>query len=218
MEREWSQPETAVLNRARDLLASERRAVLATLGDVEGSACRRPGAKLVVPEDCDGTGAITAGYLENEVKRLAGSVFEEGTPRLETFDLRTDDGCGLGIGCDGTVEILLEPLDKSLRSTLSAHEERQPCALLTVIDGEAEVTLGDRACYREGDGVVTTRGECPGWLVDGVREVAERLASSGRGKTVTVTDRRIRSASSRTVSHRRPACSWSVPATTPHRS
>lgn len=186
MEREWSQPEPAVLDSAQDLLASEGRVVLATLVDVEGSAYRRPGAKLVVPEGSDGTGAITAGCLEAEVKRLTESVLEEGAPRLEPFDLRTDDTWGLGIGCDGTVEILLEPLDDSLRPALSAHEDREPCTLLTVIDGEGEVALGDRACYREGDAVATTRGQWPGWLVDGVHDVAGRLASSGRGENVTV--------------------------------
>ena len=66
----WSVPETEVLSRAHDLLDGERRGVLATIIAVEGSAYRRPGAKMVIPEDGEGVGHITAGCLEEEVQQI----------------------------------------------------------------------------------------------------------------------------------------------------
>jgi xanthine dehydrogenase accessory factor len=183
---EWSDPETAVLDRASDLHAAGRRAVLVTLVDVEGSAYRRPGAKLLVPAEGDGSGAITAGCLEGHLHNLAEEVFETGAPRVETFDLRDDEEAwGLGIGCDGVVDVLLEPLDDSFGPALSAHEAGEHCTVLTVLDADG-MALGDRACYREESGLSPVRGEWPDWLRDRLTDTAAERASDGQSETITV--------------------------------
>ncbi len=181
---EWSVPETEVLAAAAEMLESDREAVLATVIGVEGSAYRRPGAKMVLPEDGGGVGSITAGCLEDEVLALAQDVLASGTPRVETFDLTGDDDVwGLGVGCNGVITILLEPLDESYGPALDAHEAGNAIATCTVLDSEApDVTAGGRAYYREGFEAQT--GEWPDWLTDALEEAAAALAGEGKAETL----------------------------------
>lgn len=183
---EWGAPETGVLTRANALLSENRNAAIATLVNVDGSAYRRPGAKVVVSPDGDATGAITSGCLESELTRLIESVIEEGTPRLESFDLRMDDdSVGLGIGCDGRVEILIEPLDESYSAALSASASRDRGSLLTVLEGSSDVFVGDRGWYQEG-GFEELRGTWPNWIRRHVTDTARRLAKNGGAETIRV--------------------------------
>jgi xanthine dehydrogenase accessory factor len=183
----WSVPETEVLAAAREALASERSAALATIIDVRGSAYRRPGAKMVVPEGEGGIGSITAGCLEDEVRSLAGEVLADGDPRVETFDLMGDDDVwGLGVGCNGVIDILLEPLTEDYQSVLSAFESGTDIAVCTVLESDADgIQSGNRVHYT-GDGFTDISGAWPDWLVEAVREPADTLASRGTAETVTV--------------------------------
>ena len=85
-------------------------AVLATVVSAEGSAYRRPGAKMLVTPSCDRVGSVTAGCAEDKVHELADAVLASGDTRLERFDLSSGDALDFGIGCNGAVDILLEPL------------------------------------------------------------------------------------------------------------
>lgn len=183
----WSVPEAEVLAAAREALASGRPAALATITDVQGSAYRRPGAKMVVPEGEGGIGSITAGCLEDEVRSLAGEVLAEGTPRVETFDLMGDDDVwGLGVGCNGVIDILLEPLSEDYRPVLSAFESGTDIAVCTVLESDAdEVERGDRTHFAEQE-FTEVSGAWPDWLVNATRGPADTLASRGTAETVTV--------------------------------
>lgn len=183
----WGEPEPAVLSQAETLLSENRDGSIATLVNVEGSAYRRPGAKLVVPADGDGTGAITSGCLENEIGRIIESVTETGRPRLEAFNLQLDeDTVGLEIGCDGRVEILVEPLDESYSTAVSAFASRDPGALLTVIAGTTDEMVGNRGWFQEEFGFEEVRGAWPQWLRERGTETARRLAKNGGAETIRV--------------------------------
>jgi xanthine dehydrogenase accessory factor len=184
-EPDWGVPETDVLDRVRELIAADERAVLATVIGVEGSAYRRPGAKMVVEEDGGGSGHITAGCLADEVFELAAEVLEAGEPRIETYDLMDDgdDIWGLGVGCNGIIDILIEPLDGSLVPALDALEAGEPVAVLTALAGD--VPLGARAFYRPDEGVATGAG-FPGWLADAAEEPAAALLETGASEPVPV--------------------------------
>jgi xanthine dehydrogenase accessory factor len=201
---DWSVPETEVLAAAREALDAGRPAVLATIVDVHGSAYRRPGAKMVVPAEGGGVGSITAGCLEDEVLALAADVLEEGRPRVETFDLTgEEDVWGLGVGCNGVIDILLEPLDADYRPTLDAVESGTNVAVCTVLESDrSEIELGDRVYVAPdaGDGGVSSgnggdgaddafdpaSGVWPTWLADELREPAARLAADGQSRTLAV--------------------------------
>jgi xanthine dehydrogenase accessory factor len=187
-ESDWSVPEREVLRGAREIVESDRRGVLATIIDVEGSAYRRPGAKMVVPEDGEGVGHITAGCLEDEVGKLATAVLEAGEPRVETYDLmpsEDEDVWGLGVGCNGVIDILLEPLDESYAPVLSAYHDGEDVGVLTVVAGDEE-WVGSRAYYDPAADEFRFGNRFPAAVADRLREATRELTARGRAETVEV--------------------------------
>ena len=141
---DWSVPETEVLD-AIVAGITDQQAVLATVVAVDGSAYRRPGAKMVIADDSDCVGAVTAGCLEDQVLELAKQVVADDEPRTKRFDLTgNNDTWGLGVGCNGVVDILLEPLNSRYRPVAEAHKNADDIAVLTVLDGdETDLEQGD---------------------------------------------------------------------------
>lgn len=87
-------------------------AVLATVVSVDGSAYRGAGARMVVRADGSTTGAVSGGCLEADIVARAAEVLASGTPELAHYDTRASEGgvFGLGMGCQGVVDVRLEPL------------------------------------------------------------------------------------------------------------
>ena len=96
-----------------DALKSDaKRAALATVVKVRGSAYRRPGARMLIAPDGRTVGSFSAGCLDRDVCERAQKVISSGAPQVAIYDTTAagDDVWGLGIGCAGLVEILIEPL------------------------------------------------------------------------------------------------------------
>jgi xanthine dehydrogenase accessory factor len=101
-----------------------KKTALATVVHVEGSSYRRPGARMLVTEDGELTGAISGGCLEGDALRKALLAINQQQNKLVTYDSMDDDDNTIGIqlGCNGIVHILFEPID--------AAQENNPVALL----------------------------------------------------------------------------------------
>lgn len=183
---DWSVPETDVFASIQELLSTDRSAVVATIVDVEGSAYRRPGAKMVIKEGGVGLGHITAGCLEDEVFELTSEVLAAGEPRIETYDLMEDDDdvWGLGVGCNGIIDVLLEPLDEVYRPAIEAFEAETPIGIITVVSGDAP--LGAKAYYQPGDGVESASDAFPAWLTEATGDPAATFTEQGGADTVTI--------------------------------
>lgn len=142
---------------------SGERMALATIVAVRGSTYRRAGARLLLTASQQMVGNISGGCLESDVMVVADEVMASGTPRLVTYDLTADDDAvwGLGLGCNGAVDLFVEPLDPAsaqLRLLRSAIEGEETLALVTLLEGTpggrwmavrpggaAEGSFGDRA-------------------------------------------------------------------------
>lgn len=111
-------------------VAAGRRAALATVVHVTGSAYRREGAKMLLLDDGTQVGTISGGCLEADVSEAAGEVIRTGEPRLLHYDLTADDDVvwGLGLGCNGTVDVYVEPLDETI---MAGYVERWRRAVLS---------------------------------------------------------------------------------------
>lgn len=101
-----------------------KKTALATVVLVEGSAYRRAGARMLITEDGELTGAISGGCLEGDALRKARLVILQQEPLLVTYDTTDDDDAklGVGLGCNGIIHILIEPI--------AGNQESNPISLL----------------------------------------------------------------------------------------
>jgi xanthine dehydrogenase accessory factor len=107
--------------------ADGKKTALATVVKVEGSSYRRPGARMLITEDGQLTGAISGGCLEGDALRKALSAIVQQQNKLVTYDTTDEDDAKFGVqlGCNGIVHILFEPL--------IATAEQNPISLLTAL-------------------------------------------------------------------------------------
>ena len=91
---------------------NERKAALATVVQVKGSSYRSPGARMLMMDNGRWTGSISGGCLEGDALRKARQVILCGKPRTVTYDTSNDDDnqLGIGLGCNGIIDILIEPI------------------------------------------------------------------------------------------------------------
>jgi xanthine/CO dehydrogenase XdhC/CoxF family maturation factor len=94
-----------------------RQTALVTLVHVDGSSYRRPGARMLVTEDGQLTGAISGGCLEGDALRKALRAIARKKPMLVTYDTNDEDDALLGmeLGCNGVIQVLIEPIDTTAR-------------------------------------------------------------------------------------------------------
>ncbi len=112
-----------------------KKVALATVVQVDGSAYRRPGARMLVSEDGELTGAISGGCLEGDALRKAQTVIFQQKSMLVTYDTTDEDDqkFGVGLGCNGIIHVLIEPIDY--------HNTINPIELL-------KIAIQDRVCSR----------------------------------------------------------------------
>jgi xanthine/CO dehydrogenase XdhC/CoxF family maturation factor len=156
---------TDVLSAIESLSARGEKLALATIVAVRGSTYRRPGARLLVPEEGDLVGNISGGCLENDVADVAKIVMREGQARIVSFDLTADDDAvwGWGLGCNGAFELFVEPADKAAEvagALRMALEEERPICMVTVLDSTTPgVAQGDRVLVRPGGALERSFGD-----------------------------------------------------------
>jgi xanthine dehydrogenase accessory factor len=175
-----------VLEAIESLSAKGERMALATIVAVRGSTYRRPGARLLVPEEGAPVGNISGGCLEGDVADVARIVMEEGRARLAGWDLTADDDevWGLGLGCNGAIEVFVEPADRAAEvagALRMALEEERPISVVTALEsGLAGVEPGARIVVKP-DGV--SEGTLGDPLVDDAAiESAQELLAAQRSE------------------------------------
>lgn len=123
-------------------LKSGKKAALASVVKVEGSAYRRPGARMLIMEDGRWKGSVSGGCLEGDALKKARKVMEGHKVELITYDTREEGAHDLylGLGCHGKIEILLEPLHEEdpanpVLSLQPFMEQAHEAVLATVLQG-----------------------------------------------------------------------------------
>jgi xanthine dehydrogenase accessory factor len=134
---------------AADAVRTGRRAALATVVGVAGSAPRHGGARMLVYEDGSLVGTIGGGALEHRVVALALEVVAAGRPqRFEAHTVRD-----LGMCCGGRVEVYVEPLQVRIPIVVfgAGHVAHALAPLLhgldfdvTIVDDRTELNTPER--------------------------------------------------------------------------
>lgn len=182
----WSTTTVDLFERIGRAIEDDTPLAVATIVDVEGAAYRRPGAKMAIEPGGTSYGGITPGCLHDPLQSVASDVLRTGSPTVVTYDLTNDDGWGLGLGCNGVIDVLVEPVDDSWRQAVDVCANRRACSLVTAIESSdpsvpvgARVSVGERASagdeIRSGD-----RTSLPDSVVDGIEDRAWACATDGR--------------------------------------
>jgi len=119
---------------------------LATVIHVEGSAYRRPGARMLIGGNGETWGMISGGCLEHDVLSHARRVMRSGVPTIVHYDSTSTEDIifGTGLGCNGLIDVLIEPVTEDYRRLLiqtveACQRTRRPGAIATQIDPPSTV-------------------------------------------------------------------------------
>ncbi|GAB2980002.1 XdhC family protein [Mucilaginibacter puniceus] len=169
-----------------------KQTALATVVHVEGSSYRRAGARMLITEDGQLTGAISGGCLEGDALRKARLVMTQSKSMLVTYDTTDDDDAkfGVGLGCNGIIHILIEPIfaDKTNNPIALFKQflsKRQPVVLVTIF------SMGDKQATQPGTCLILTeQEELQGFfpdedIKDALLEDAKDVLKNGNSVTKT---------------------------------
>ncbi|MBO0329689.1 XdhC family protein [[Muricauda] lutisoli] len=123
-----------IIEQYQELRSRSIRCILATVVHVEGSSYRRAGARMLVDEYGNITGAISGGCLEGDALRKALFALDRQENKLVTYDTSDEDDAVIGaqLGCNGIIQVLFEPI--------AYGDVNNPCELLKIV-AEQEVPM-----------------------------------------------------------------------------
>jgi xanthine dehydrogenase accessory factor len=143
---------------------------LATVVHVDGSSYRRPGARMLITEDGQLTGAISGGCLEGDALRKALLVLMEKRAMLVTYDTMDEDDAklGMGLGCNGIIQVLIEPVNSEqpnnpIQLLKKVAEHRQKAVLVTLFSLQNKKGTQPGTCLllKEDDTIIKSANEIP---------------------------------------------------------
>lgn len=114
--------------------------------EVHGSAYRQPGAKMMMAEDGQMFGTLSGGCLESDLFEWSKEAIRQSTPLTKQYDLSENELWSLGIGCKGSLEVLIvpvEPDDSFWQTAMTMIQEERPISLILEIPAGVRVLLDE---------------------------------------------------------------------------
>jgi hypothetical protein len=140
----------AIIDTYNSIDKEKTRAGLATVVRVEGSSYRRTGARMLVMDDGFWVGGISGGCLEGDALKRARFAIARSESTLITYDTTEDDEhqIGVGLGCNGIIDVLFTPLDYSdkfnpVEILKSCMASRRKTHILVTITGLKNIHFDD---------------------------------------------------------------------------
>lgn len=158
--------------------------VLATVVRVIGSSYGGVGTRMLVRVDGTTVGLVSGGCLESDLAEHARRVHAAGRADVVSYDTRADDDAvwGLGLGCNGLIDVLLEPLTPTAArevAHLLAHalDADAPTVLATIARAGGTSVPAVGAHVLLGAGAPITSGD---WSDGALLAEAEAYADAAR--------------------------------------
>lgn len=128
-----------------------KRGIVATIIHVKGSTYQKEGAKCFKAEDGKLIGLLSGGCVESDIIEHGEMVLATGVPKIIHYDFR-DEGdqiWGLGVGCNGAIDILIELYDPAGHPENSDYMKQiftasHPFTIATVTKAKEESRLGEK--------------------------------------------------------------------------
>ena len=150
-----------------------KKTALAAIVHLDGSSYRRAGARMLINDEGQLTGAISGGCLEGDALRKAMLVIAQQHSKLVTYDTSDEDDISVGVqlGCAGIIQVLFEPIDADakinpVKLLQKAIAKRQKSVLVTLFSTQEKNKPQVGTCLLlEEDNTIT--GDIP---VEGIKE------------------------------------------------
>ena len=119
-----------ILPSLREWQAAGEEIALATVVQVQRSAPRPPGARLVVTRSGRMAGSVSGGCVEADVVERAMRALDSGRPELANYGIADELGFQVGLSCGGSIDVLVEPYAPVLEwdTLCQALAEERPAA------------------------------------------------------------------------------------------
>ncbi|QHA93094.1 XdhC family protein [Bacillus sp. N1-1] len=144
-------------------LVEGKKGVLGTIIRTEGSTYQKVGAKCFLSEDGFLTGLVSGGCVEGDIAEHAKAVLDTGQPKKVFYDFRDtgDDLWGLGLGCNGSIEIYLEPFEPTQDSSKDIEESfsrafDHPLCHIIIISSDSSSPSGSKRIFMDEKSKVDT--------------------------------------------------------------
>lgn len=165
----------SIINAFDEAQQQGKQTALATVVHVQGSSYRQPGARMLIADDGQLTGAISGGCLEGDALRKALLVMARQQPMLVTYDTTDEDDAklGVGLGCEGIIHIVIEPIDAAradhpvqLLKAIASQRQHAVLVILFSLQDRKEVQPGTCLLQLEDGTVMGSNGLQPALLAD----------------------------------------------------
>lgn len=133
--------------------SSSEKYAIAQVVNVEGSSYRREGARMIVYESGIFEGGISGGCLEGDTLKRSQLAILKQKPSLVTYDTSKEQEIGIGLGCNGIIDVLMTPIgpeSPTLKILKKCLSERKSHIIITVTSIESEqesIKLGSSFYY-----------------------------------------------------------------------
>lgn len=174
-----------VMDQIKTAWREGQKTALLMLMNVQGSAYRLPGTKVMMAEDGRIYGTISGGCLESDLLGWAEKAMQSGEPRLQRYDLSESEVWSLGIGCKGSLEVGIlpvDPHDRFWRQVDEALQREESLALLL------EIVDGARVLLKQDGSVAGDVEQLPEAVL---RHAKERFSRQTRAEVFTFGGRRF---------------------------
>ena len=152
----------AIINGFQASEQKKETTFLATIVNTFGSTYRQKGAKMLITATGEMVGTLSGGCVENDIWQYTKQISSE--PLLISYDATSEEDLvwGFGLGCNGTVQILLEKLDHSLNlSPLNLiaqclnNQKTGAIATIFAVKGKLNLKIGSRLLIYPNDTIYT---------------------------------------------------------------
>lgn len=187
----------AISDALRAAADSGESAVLATVVRVTGSSYGGVGSRMLIRNDGSVVGLVSGGCLESDLAEHAKRVIAAGRAEVVSYDTRNDEDApwGLGLGCNGLIEVLIEPLEpdeakrvsRMLDTALGGSEPAVIASVIRAADSNVSPSVGAHALLQSA-GKLSSTGNwgATSALAEAAKKFPEALSSGRRGLALEI--------------------------------
>ena len=127
----------SILKFFKDGQSTGEQCALAQVVRVEGSSYRREGARMIVFESGNFEGGISGGCLEGDALKRSQLAILKQEPSIITYDTSKEMEIGIGLGCNGIIDVLLTPVtvaSENIRTLEKCISQRRTHIIVTITE------------------------------------------------------------------------------------